>query len=210
MKSKLLTLLLLLCCQLGFSQSAKEILDRVSKRYSESGYVLTFTLNTEDVPAKTLYTHDGKAYIKGNKFKIDVPDGITWFDGKTQWMYMEGSDEVNVTNPSGDELAAISPIALLNIYKSGFTLKYKGESKEKNKSVYVIEMTPQKKNSDFSLFTLKIDKATNLFVDITLKGKNKMITNLIIKKTEKSTTLADSFFVFNKKEYPKVEIIDLR
>lgn len=211
MKIKLLILLAVVSFQAGVAQNAREILDKVSSTYSASpGFILTFTLNSEDTGSKTTYSSDGKAYIKGNKFKIDVPDGMTWFDGKTQWVYVSGSDEVNVTNPTGEELASISPTALLNIYKTGFKLDYKGEKKENGKQVYTIEMTPQKKGSDVTKFILKIDKTTNLFTQITVKDKNGINNVLIIRKTEKILTLADSFFVFNKKEYPDVEVIDLR
>ncbi|MFR9165771.1 MAG: LolA-like putative outer membrane lipoprotein chaperone [Dysgonomonas sp.] len=134
------------CIQNSSSQNAKEILDKVSSIYSDNaGFEINFTLNTEDVPNKTTYTHDGKAYIKGNKFKIDVPDGVTWFDGKTQWMYLSGNDEVNVTNPTNEELMSISPIVLLNMYKTGFKLVDKGTVTEKGKQLSVIEMIPQKK-----------------------------------------------------------------
>ncbi len=210
MRTKLFILLSFF--SLGFisAQNPNDILNKVSKTYSEGAYTLTLTLNSEDVSAKTTYSYDGKAYLKGNKFKLDVPDGITWFDGKTQWIYMDGSDEVNVTSPTGEELMAISPVALLNMYKSGFKLSYKGEAKDKGKSVYLIDMIPQKKGSDITKFSLKIDKVTNLFTEIFIKDKNGMNNTVVIRKSEKSTNLPDSFFIFNKKDYPNVEVIDLR
>ena len=210
---KIKVLLLFLFCSVGcvFSQNkAKDILDKVSATYSnEVGFVLDFTLNTRDTKSKTTYSHDGKAYIKGDKFKIEVPDGTTWFDGKTQWVYMNGSDEVNVSNPSGEELAAISPVALLGLYKTGFKLSEKGQKNENGKTVYVIEMTPNKKGSDFSKIVLMIDKNTNYFTSILLEGKDKVNNHLIIKKHDKKANLTDSTFVFNKKDYPNVEVIDL-
>jgi len=211
MKIKLLTIILIASFQFLPAQDAKKILDNTSAVYSAgAGYVLSFTLNINDVPAKTTYTHDGKAYVKGNKFKLEVPDGTTWFDGKTQWLYLDGSDEVNVSNPTGEELLSISPIAMLNMYKSGFKLVYKGEIKENNKPLYLIEMIPLKKGSEITKFILKIDKQTNLITEAELKGKDKVNNQLVIKRTEKSTGLADAFFVFNKKDYPNVEVIDLR
>lgn len=211
MKFKLLIVLFAVSLQLTFAQDARKILDKVSSVYSaESGFVLNFTLNTNDVPAKITYTHDGKAYIKGNKFKLDVPDGTTWFDGKTQWLFLEGSDEVNVSNPTGEELLSISPIAMLGIYKQGFKLVYKGEIKESNKTLYLIEMIPQKKGSEIEKFILKVDKQSYLLTGVELKGKDKVNNELIIRKTEKASGLVDSFFVFDKKNYPNVEVIDLR
>lgn len=211
MKIRVLIILLVSATQFLFAQDARKILDNVSAVYTnESGFVLNFTLNTIDGPAKVTYTQDGKAYVKGNKFKLDVPDGETWFDGKTQWLMLNGSDEVNVSNPTGEELLSISPIAMLGIYKTGFKLVYKGEVRENNKLFHQIEMIPQKKGSEILKFTLKVDKQTNLLTEVVLKGKDKVDNQLIIKKTDKATGLTDSFFVFDKKKYPNVELIDLR
>jgi len=209
MKIKLV-LLFFICCQLAVAQDAKTILDKVSGAYDDGGYELTFTLNTIDNPAKITYTHDGKAYLRGNKFKIIVPDGTTWFDGKTQWLYLEGSDEVNVSEPTGEELLNISPIAMLNMYKSGFKLTYKGEKNESNKDLILIEMLPQQSKSDIQSIELKVDKQNNHLAEIIIKGKDKIDNHQIKHKTLKAQGLTDSYFVFDKRDYPDIEIIDLR
>lgn len=193
------------------AQNAKDILDKANLAYNQAGgIVASFTINTEDVKGKTIYSQDGKAYLKGNKFKIDVPDGITWFDGKTQWVYAKGGDEVNVSNPTGEELAGVSPSVLLSLYKAGFKLIYKGEKKEKTKTVYVIEMIPLGKKTEFSKMIVTIDKATNIFTSVSTYGKDGMDNHLIINKIQTGVNLSDAVFVFNKKEYPGVEVIDLR
>jgi outer membrane lipoprotein-sorting protein len=195
-----------------FSQSSsKDIMDKVSTIYSTNmGFVLDFTLNTEDTQAKVVYTHDGKASIKGNKFKIEVPDGTTWFDGKTQWVYINGSGEVNVSEPTGEELAAISPAALLNLYKSGFKLSNKKQKKEAGKLVYIIEMTPKKKGGEIEKIILSVDSSNYYITSIVLQGKDKVNNHLLIRKQAKATTFDDNTFVFSKKDYPDVEVIDLR
>lgn len=193
------------------AQNAKDILDKANLAYNQAGgIVASFTVNTEDVKGKTIYSQDGKAYLKGNKFKIDVPDGITWFDGKTQWVYAKGGDEVNVSNPTGEELAGVSPSVLLSLYKAGFKLSYKGEKKEKTKTVYVVEMIPLGKKTEFSRMIVTIDKVTNIFTSVSTYGKDGMDNHLIINKIQTGVNLSDAVFVFNKKEYPGVEVIDLR
>nr|WP_297166713.1 LolA-like putative outer membrane lipoprotein chaperone [uncultured Dysgonomonas sp.] len=193
------------------AQNAKDILDKANLTYNQAGgIVASFTVNTEDVKGKTIYSQDGKAYLKGNKFKIDVPDGITWFDGKTQWVYAKGGDEVNVSNPTGEELAGVSPSVLLSLYKAGFKLSYKGEKKEKTKTVYVVEMIPLGKKTEFSRMIVTIDKVTNIFTSVSTFGKDGMDNHLIINKIQTGVNLSDAVFVFNKKEYPGVEVIDLR
>lgn len=210
--NKKLLILVFLFSILGLNaQDAKSILDKANLAYNQAGGITaSFTINTEDVKGKTVYSQDGKAYLKGNKFKIDVPDGITWFDGKTQWVYAKGGDEVNVSNPTGEELAGVSPSVLLSLYKTGFKLNYKGEKKEKAKTVYVVEMIPLGKKTEFTKMVIHIDKATNIFTSVNTFGKDGVNNQLIITKLQTGVKLLDNLFVFNKKEYPQIEVIDLR
>ncbi|MFT3993382.1 MAG: LolA-like putative outer membrane lipoprotein chaperone [Dysgonomonas sp.] len=206
-------LLFLICSVFAISlhaQNAKTILDKASETYNKSGGITaSFSLDTKDVKNKTTYSLDGKAYMKGNKFKIDVPDGVTWFDGKTQWVYVKDTEEVNVSNPTGEELQSISPAAIFGIYKSGFNLVYKGEKRLNSKLVYEIEMTPQKKNADISKIIVQIDKITNMFSKVTMVDKSGLENILSIKSFEQGA-LSDAIFAFNKKDYPKADVIDLR
>ena len=178
------------------AQNAKNILDKANLAYNQAGgIVASFTVNTEDVKGKTVYSQDGKAYLKGNKFKIDVPDGITWFDGKTQWVYAKGGDEVNVSNPTGEELAGVSPSVLLGLYKTGFKLNYKGEKREKAKTVYVVEMIPLGKKTEFSKMVVNIDKSSNIFTSVSTFGKDGVNNHLIITKIQTGVNLLDNSFL---------------
>lgn len=211
MKTSFFIIFLSLSTMFLGAQNARTILDNANKAYNEAGSITaSFTIDTEDAKNKVTYSDDGKAYLKGNKFKIDVPDGITWFDGKTQWVYIKGSDEVNISNPTGEELAGVSPAVLLSIYKTGFKLNYLGEIKNAGKTIYRVELVPESKKSEFRKMIVDIDKATNLFTSIKMVGKNGINNLLIIRKMQTNTGLSDSSFAFDKKEYPNVEVIDLR
>lgn len=211
MKTKLFITLL---CTVFFTlnaQNAKDILDKCNVAYNKAGGISAFfTVNTEDTKNKITHSQDGQAQLKGNKFRIDLVDGLTWFDGKTQWIYDKGSDEVNISTPSGEDLAGLSPSALLSIYKTGFKLNYKGEKNEGGKSVYLVEMIPEKKKSEITKMVISVDKATNMFTSIKLHGKDGVNNHLIIKKMQTGQTYDDGKFVFNKKDYPNAEIVDLR
>lgn len=193
------------------AQDAKSILDNANQSYNKAGgLIVKFTLNAEDTKSKITYSQDGTTQLKGNKFKIEVPDGITWFDGKTQWTYAKGSDEVNVSNPTGDELAGISPFVLLNIYKKGFKLVYNGESVDKGKSIYSVDLIPETSKTDFKKINVNIDKSNWMFNSIKIYNKDGMVNHLIINKLQAGVNLSDDIFLFDKKNYPNVEIVDLR
>lgn len=194
----------------AFAQNARSILDKAYDAYNKAGGVMvTFRLDSKDSKAQNTYSYDGNAYMKGDKFKIEIPDGITWFDGTTQWIYVKETEEVNVSNPTGEELQAISPSAIFSIYKKGFNLAYKGEKKVGGKTVQEVELTPQKK-SEFTRILVQIDKSNNTFSKITLVDKVGVENTLSIKSYKPDQNIADTMFTFNKKEYPDAEIVDLR
>ena len=135
---------------------------------------------------------------------------ITWFDGQTQWSYVERNEEVNVTTPTAEELPFTNPALLLRTYKKGFTAVYKGESTAANgKMAYDIELTPKKK-SDLTKVTLQIEKQSSQPVRIVLYTQNGMSSTLQIKQLQTNQNQPDRFFVFNEADYPDAEVIDLR
>lgn len=212
MKAKILTLIFAMATTIAINaQNPRVILDKASDAYNKAGGITaSFTIDTKDTKSKQTYSYDGKAQMKGNKFKLDIPDGTTWFDGKTQWVYVKDSEEVNVSNPTGEELQAVSPAALFSLYKTGYKLVYKGEKRANGKTVMEVELTAQKKGADLSKISVQIDKATNIFTTITMTSKSGLQNTLTIKKIQTGVNLSDATFVFNKRDYPKAEIIDLR
>lgn len=210
MKLKLLLLSLVIPFIGIEAQNARTILDKAATTYNNAGSVTaSFTLDSKEIKTKSVYSIDGTAYMKGDKFKIDIPEATTWFDGKTQWVYMKGTDEVNISEPTGEELQGISPSSLFSIYKQGFTLTYKGEKHVMGTTVLEVELTPQDKASNYTKIVVQINKSTNLFHQITLVDKSYENT-LTIRKMQTKTNLPEKTFVFSKSEYPNAEIIDLR
>jgi outer membrane lipoprotein-sorting protein len=212
MKTKLLSLITLSILSLNISaQNARSILDKAAETYNKAGGVtVNFTLDSKNAKAKIVYSYDGKAYMKSNKFKIEIPDAITWFDGATQWVFIKDTEEVNISNPTGEELQGISPSMLFSIYKKGYNLTYKGEKKVSGKTMQEIELTPQKKNADITKILVEIDKTNSVFSKITLTDKSGIQNTLTIRNYQTGVNIPDTTFSFNKKDYPRAEIVDLR
>jgi outer membrane lipoprotein-sorting protein len=212
MKSRLFALILFAAITPAIpAQDARAILDKASGAYTKAGAVTaSFTLDAKDAKAKNTYSYDGKAYMKGDKFKIEIPDAITWFDGTTQWVYVKDTEEVNISNPTGEELQGISPSVLFSIYKKGYDLSYKGEKREAGKTLQQVELSPQKKNADITKILVSVDKATSIFYKIILTDKAGIQNTLTIKSYQAGSNIPDATFTFNKKEYPNAGIVDLR
>jgi outer membrane lipoprotein-sorting protein len=191
------------------AQNARTVLDKAAATFSASGEVLNFTLKQEMSHERKTYSQDGTAWLKANKFKIDLPESTTWFNGQNMWALLKGSDEVNLSAPAGDELQAISPNILLSSYKSGFNLAYKGAFTEFSKQVYRVEMTPQKSGGDITRFVVNAEKNSYRISSVVVYYKDGNNSWLIVRK-QQSQKLDDSVFSFNKKNFPGVEVIDLR
>src|SRR5690554_5876623 len=137
------------------SAEARAILDKASQLYEKSeGVKISFVLKTDDTDNSIYEPQNGEAFAKGNKFKLELPYATTWFDGKTQWVLLKDANEVNVSNPSTDELAAISPLALLNMYKTGYVLKDPRSRTIKGEDVFEIEMSPTNNTQDIKTISI--------------------------------------------------------
>lgn len=193
------------------AQNAASILDKAASAYENSnGLTAHFTMQARSDVQHVSESFDGTLDIKNDKFVLKTPDMITWFDGTTQWSYIEQSEEVNVSTPTGEELQAINPALLIRSYKKGFNANYKGESTAPNgKAAYDIELLPKKK-SDIVRVELQIEKFSGLPVSIAVFSKNGVSSTIRINKISTGINQPDRFFVFNEKDYPDAEIIDLR
>jgi len=103
------------------NSSARAMLDKAYAAYeASSGIRLSFQSMTLEPDGTEYISQTGIASIRGNKFKIETEAVDIWFDGETQWVLMKDVNEVNISNPTGQEIAAISPLALLGMYKNGY------------------------------------------------------------------------------------------
>ena len=150
MHSIILTLFILLASTASYSQSSAEskaILDKASQLFEQSeGVKLSFTLSPDDPNGGTFEPQEGIAFVKGNKFKLDMPYSTIWFDGTTQWVLLNDANEVNISNPAPQEIISINPLGLLNIYKTNYVLKKPIQKTFNGKATTEIEMTSTNKS----------------------------------------------------------------
>lgn len=194
-----------------FAQDVSTILDKASGVYQNSkGASIHFkalTLSSDKNEAREI---EGTIDMKGEQFVLITPDTHTFFNGTTQWVYFEGADEVNISNPTLEEMQTINPILLLQNYSKGYKVTLKGTAKDKaNKAVDVVLLTPRQKDAVKNI-ELYLDKQTAYPSQMTLTMQDGVMTMIEITKLKLNTNYPDSYFVFKTTDYPEVEIIDLR
>lgn len=193
------------------SAESKVILDKAYRQFEKSnGVKLSFVLTTEDADGSAYEPQNGTAFVKQDKFKLDLAFATTWFDGKTQWVLLKDANEVNISNPGPQELITISPLALLNLYKTGYNLKKPLNKTIKGKELIQIEMTPIDKKQEFKMLTIAVDKKTNIVTNVSFTTKDGIKSSLAITSYQTDNNFTNDMFSFNKLNHPRVEIIDLR
>lgn len=191
--------------------NAKKILDDVSAKFKTYKTVTAnFTLKIENSTGKVQGAKSGTVYMKGSKYRVNISGQEIYSDGNNIWTYDESANEVQVTqfDPSAN---TITPQKMFtNFYDKDFLYKLNSEIKKSNKIIQQIELTPLDKTKMFFKVLVDIDKNSKNIVSTKVFEKNGNRYVYTVTNMKTNSTLAESLFVFNTKNHPNVEVVDLR
>lgn len=85
----------------------------------------------------------GNIVLQGKCFKISTSALKAWYDGTTLWSYSPATEEVNITEPTAEELLTISPYAMVTAYRGAFTASIASAKG----SATTLRFTPKKKTN---------------------------------------------------------------
>ena len=190
---------------------AKSILDKTAEAFRKAGGVKAdFTVKVITDGLIEGVEH-GTIQLKGEKFVLKTTDIVTWFDGRTQWSYVAKNDEVNVSNPTQEELQQINPYTFLYMYQKGFSYKLGTVKTYQGKAVWEVILTANDKAQDLERITLYVTKERYEPLYILLQQRAHPTRNAItVTGYQTGQKYADTLFTFDRKQYPSAEIIDLR
>lgn len=191
------------------AQSAKSILDTTASKLKKSGGIEASFVATAFKGTTPSGTTDGSICVQGNRFKITSSHSTTWFDGKTQWALVAGSNEAYVSTPTEAELQSINPYSFVNLYKSGYNLSLHQATYAK-RPCHEVWLIAQSRGQSIHEMRLTIDPSTYLPLCVRVKQKNGNWVRINIGTIHSGRDWPASFFRFNEKEHPAVDVIDLR
>lgn len=199
MKIRLFVILCAFATLSAWGQSAQSILNKTASLLSRGAMTAHFTTKG------AMGTTTGQIVVQGSKFVLTSPKAHIWFDGKTEWALAQGSGEVNVTNPTSAEIAAMNPMNFITLYKRGYssTVADKGGSHE-------IHLTASNAKAGIKEAYVTISKNTSLPQSVRVRTGSSSWTTIIINSLQNGGKKADAFFRFNAKDYPRVDVVDLR
>jgi outer membrane lipoprotein-sorting protein len=190
---------------------AKLVLDQMSKKFqSMKGFTANFdfTYQNED---GTSDRQSGDLSVKGNHYRVKLPDQEIFNNGKTVWTFIQTASYKEVTiNDITQMEGELTPSNIYNLYNSGFGYKLLAEKQFQGKTAQVIELFAEKKNAPFQKVRLMIDKTTHDLLGWEIFDGQGGMFSYIFKNLKAQPTLSDAYFSFDTKKYPGIEIIDLR
>lgn len=184
-----------------------------AQTYKSMAVDFEYTLENSQTNAKENYK--GSVLIKDNKFRMQIDGTITFSDGKSRWVYLEASNEVNVSEViNSDELEPEErfmnhPMSLYTFYEKGFKYSLAGTEAVDGVTYNLVDLTPEDISKPYFKIRCWITPQNELNA---LKYFQKDGTRILLKFTRVviDQKVKDSDFIFSAKDYPGVEVIDIR
>lgn len=180
--------------------AAKSVIEATAKKLRE---MPSMTATFKIVQGRD--ASQGSLTVSGRSFAVTTPEMKIWYDGKTQWAYSPSAKEVNITIPTAAEVAESNPLSVLTALTQSYTCRRLSSTPAVDK----IELTPRNK-TDISKAVISINVSTGMPTEILAYRANGAVTRIQILAVKAGKKLPASTFRFNQKQYPGVEVVDLR
>ncbi|CAG4989799.1 hypothetical protein DYBT9275_00383 [Dyadobacter sp. CECT 9275] len=202
-------MVLTLIFQSSFAQGDKKstaILDAMSTKYQKmKSFKALFTYTPEGGTALK-----GDVTVKGTKFRLKMAGQEIYNDGKLMATYIKETNEVNLQDFDPSSAGELDPTKIYSAYKKGFKHNFLQEKKDGKDVVEVVELTSTNKNSQVAKVQLLISKVDKTIKSWKIFQKNGQKVDYKVEQFQPDVAVADNFFTFNSKQYPGVEVVDLR
>ena len=174
---------------------------------SAPSVMMSFTINLYDAMEQQETEMDGEVVIKGDSYRLTLPDNIIISDGKTVWNFMEEVNEVTITTPDPAEESLLStPTMLFSLFEKG----YKVRLVEENSRESVIDLYPEDIRVNLIRIRLIISKAGCSLKSAEYTTRDGITVTLTSKGYDLTHRPPSGTFSFNTSDHRGVEVIDMR
>ncbi|WP_084299603.1 LolA family protein [Dyadobacter tibetensis] len=182
------------------------ILDAMSSKYQNmKSFKALFTYTPEGGKALK-----GDVTVKGSKYRLKIAGQEIYNDGKLMATYIKETNEVNLQDFDPAEAGELDPTKIYSAYKNGYKHAFIKETKQGGKTLEMVQLISTNKNSQVARVELLIDKADKTIKNWKIFQKNGSNVTYTVDQFQPNLAVADSYFSFNSKQYPGVEVVDLR
>jgi outer membrane lipoprotein carrier protein len=187
---------------------AMQILDNFSSKASKAPSVsMVFKMITTDLTENRSDTVDGSIILSKDKYKLLLGENIVWYNGETNWNYLNAEKEVTITRPDKkDHSFQNRPSEIFSMYKSG----YKSRLIEEKSESYLIDLYPEDIKSDLVRVRLAIRKPDLNLTSLEYKRSDGLVIILKISEYNLKQKPDPDTFIFQPGKFKEVEINDMR
>jgi outer membrane lipoprotein-sorting protein len=188
--------------------AAIKILDRFADNALKAPSIsMKFKLINKNQTDNTTDTITGSVILNKDKYRLDLPENIIWFNGETSWSYLPAEQEVTITKANKkDNSFQNRPSMIFTMYKKD----YKSRLIEEKTDSYIIDLYPEDIKSDIVRVRLSIGKVLLNLINLEYKRKDGIISTLYVLDYDLKLMPDTANFVFQPEKYKGVEIIDMR
>ena len=197
-------LVLLLAAQAVSAQNDAEAIIRLMvnqmKAHKNVEMSYKYQVNSEGL---TTDPQQGKAWLQGEAYKVEMVEQQIVSDGKTIWTYLVDDEEVMVSDAS--EGTDNTPLKLLTSLDESYVATLTNMDAQGNATIELANPKGQYKR-----VTLKAN-ASKLVIkslDVYLEDCSKLMITIDEMKFDQE--LGNKFFIFDTKAHPNVDVIDMR
>ncbi len=191
-------------------QTAKNILDQVSKKYdayktiqSEFSFSSITSTGEQHTEKGTLFLNKPK-----NQYRILLSSQDLLSDGESNWSILQQEKEVQIS-PAEQTSTSIGPNNIFTFYKSGYNYSLGKNEIINGKSMKIIELTPKNQQTNYSKIKLRVNEKNHIH-DVLIFDKSGAQYTYAIKTLYVNNDIPSATFVFDKTKYSSYEIVDLR
>ena len=186
-------------------EEARDILRRAADTFLRSGGVnASFSVRSSEG------SYAGAIRLKAEKFVLEAGGMTTWFDGRTQWTCLPSGEEVNVSEPTAEELQSLNPYAWLSLYRNGYRAQfYRHASSADAARYYCVLLTAAHDSTELQSLIIYVQKNTYRPSRIVLQQGGEEVEITIVAYQD-GLSWADNHFSFDVSKHPGIEVIDMR
>jgi outer membrane lipoprotein-sorting protein len=211
MKKTGLVLLLSLLTLTAFPQKDPEAVKVLSefsrKAVSAPSVSIEFDLLAYDVQEDEESEMSGKAVLKGDSYRLTLPDNLIWADSRAVWNYMPEVNEVTITEADTlDESFISKPSLLFTLHEKG----YKVRLLEQTSNEWIIDLYPEDIKVNLVRIRLAIGRTLLDLRSAEYKTRDGMTLTLTVSRYDLTFQPPAGYFTFNSADHHGVDVIDMR
>ncbi len=179
---------------------AESALNKAAEKFRTSPSIsATYILQNDGM------TTSGRITAANERFKIESPDIDVWYDGSTQWTFNPETNEVDVTEPTPEELQMINAFAIINSFRNNYKATLQKAPVGKTR----VLLTAKQPKARIRKAVLTLDgNSLPTAIELELNDNRKALIS--IENASVGKAMPADYFKFKQSDHKGVYVNDLR